>query len=192
MKSSEPDPVSEPKSLPESRAVSRSRSAVGGHATPGLHPANKVVLPPMRWVDRFTHLLDTKFRIPGTSIRFGGDFLLGLVPGAGDGISLVMSGLLIATMAKNGASFRLVLRMLGNVVVDAIVGTVPLAGNVFDLFFKANTRNLALMREYYEQGKHTGRSWPVIVAILAVILTVFIALFLLIAWLLKEVWQFLF
>lgn len=128
-------------------------------------------LPAMRWVDQFSGLLDTKFRIPGTRIRFGADFLLGLIPGAGDGVSLAMSGMLIATMAKNGASPRLVLRMLGNVVVDAIVGTIPIAGNLFDLFFRANTRNLDLMREHYVEGKHQGRVWPMLLAIVVVMVT---------------------
>lgn len=132
-------------------------------------------LPPMRWVDSYSRLLDTKFRIPGTKIRFGADFLMGLVPGVGDAISLGLSGLLIATMAKNGASPRLVLRMLSNVGLDAVVGTVPVLGNLFDLFFKANTRNLDLMRQYYDEDKHTGSVWPILLAIglvLIIVLTI--------------------
>ena len=131
----------------------------------------------MRWVDSFSKLLDAKFRIPGTNVRFGVDFLLGLVPGLGDAMSLGLSAILIATMAKNGASLRLVLRMLGNVVLDAIVGSVPLAGNLFDLFFRANTRNVQLMREHYEQGKHRGNAWPILLAIAAIVIAVFASLF---------------
>ncbi len=136
----------------------------------------------MRWVDGFSKLLDAKFRIPGTRVRFGVDFLLGLVPGLGDAMSLGLSAILIATMAKNGASLRLVLRMLGNVVLDAIVGTVPIAGNLFDLFFRANTRNVQLMREHYEQGKHRANAWPILLAIAAIVTTVFAVLFVLIAY----------
>lgn len=121
------------------------------------------------WVDRFTGVLDTKFVIPGTKIRFGLDFLLGLLPGIGDTISLGFSGLLIATMAKHGASPRLVVRMLMNVLVDAVVGTFPFLGNVFDLFFKANSRNLDLMREYYVEDKHQGSVWPVLLMVVGVI-----------------------
>ena len=55
----------------------------------------------------------------------------------------------------------LVVRMLGNVALDALAGTVPLLGDVFDLFYKANIRNLRLMREHYGEGKHSGSAWPV-------------------------------
>lgn len=136
----------------------------------------------MRWVNHYTDLLDTKYRVPGTRIRFGADFLLGLIPGAGDALSLVMSGLLIATMAKNGASLRLVLKMLGNVIVDTFVGSVPVAGNAFDLFFRANSRNLKLMQEHYEQGKHRERAWPILMSLGLLILTVFAGLFALLAY----------
>ncbi|EMI53488.1 DUF4112 domain-containing protein [Rhodopirellula sallentina] len=141
----------------------------------------------MRWVDRTTNLLDAKFRVPGTRIRFGLDFLLGLVPGAGDAVSLAMSGVLIATMAKHGASPLLVVRMLANVVIDAIVGSVPLAGNVFDLFFRANSRNLRLMREHYQEGKHRGRVWPLLLAIVVVLVAVLAGIFVLIAMLVDAV-----
>lgn len=136
----------------------------------------------MRWVDEASNLLDAKYRIPGTRVRFGLDFLMGLVPGAGDAVSLGFSGLLIATMAKNGASLRLVMLMLGNVIVDAIVGAVPIAGSFFDLFFRANLRNARLMREHYEQGKHRAHAWPMLLGIMVVVLSVFAALFVLLAY----------
>lgn len=141
----------------------------------------------MRWVDSFSRLLDTKFRIPGTKVRFGADFLLGLVPGVGDAISLGLSGLLIATMAKNGASPRLVLRMLSNVGLDAVVGTVPILGNLFDLFFKANTRNLDLMRQYYVEDKHTGTVWPILLAIALVLVVVFATVLLILVFLVSAI-----
>ena len=119
----------------------------------------------MAWVDRWTDLLDTKFRIPGTNIRFGADFLLGLLPGVGDGLSLSFSGLLIATMAKNGASGKLVVRMLLNTLIDTTIGSIPIFGNVFDLYYKANLRNLKLMREHYEEGRHSGSAWPLLIMI---------------------------
>lgn len=119
----------------------------------------------LQWVDQFTDLLDTKYRIPGTNIRFGGDFILGLIPGLGDAASLGLSGTLIATMAKKGASPKLVARMLINVLVDTVVGSIPVLGNIFDLFFKANTRNLKLMREYYDEDKHQGSAMPLIIGI---------------------------
>lgn len=127
-------------------------------------------------VDKATDLLDTKFVIPGTNLRFGADFLLGLMPGVGDAISLGISGLLIATMAKHGASGKLVARMLANVGLDALVGTIPLAGNAFDLVFKANTRNVELMRQYYEEDRHKGSVWPVVFGVVLVMTLIFAAI----------------
>jgi hypothetical protein len=139
-------------------------------------------VPQLAWVDGFGRLLDTRFRIPGTDLRFGLDFLVGLVPYAGDLLSLGLSGVMIATMARHGASGMLIVKMLGNVALDALVGTVPLLGDVFDLFYKANVRNLHLMREHYGQGKHQGSAWPVVIGILIFILALFVG----IAWL---AWQ---
>lgn len=130
-------------------------------------------VPQLKWVDGASRLLDTKFRIPGTDMRFGVDFLLGLVPGAGDLVSLGMSGVLVATMAKNGASPRLAAKMLFNVALDAIVGSVPIVGNIFDLVYKANYRNAVLMREYYEEGQHQGSVWPVVIGVLIGLLVIF-------------------
>ena len=123
-------------------------------------------VPELRWVDNFSRVLDSKFRIPGTQQRFGVDFILGLLPVAGDVVSLGMSGVLVATMAKNGASPMLVFRMLINVALDATVGAIPILGNLFDLFYKANNRNTELMREYYEEGMHRGSVWPVVLGVI--------------------------
>lgn len=132
-------------------------------------------VPQLRMIDTYSRLLDTKFRIPGTSTRFGVDFLLGLIPGAGDLVSLGMSGVLVATMARNGASPMLVAKMLFNVGLDALVGAVPILGNLFDLFYKANYRNAELMREYYTEGQHDGSVWPVVLAVLTVVLLLAVA-----------------
>lgn len=144
-------------------------------------------IPQLAWVDGFSRLLDTRFKIPGTDIRFGLDFLMGLVPGVGSVASLGFSGLMIITMARHGASGMLAIRMIFNVLLDTVVGFVPLLGNIFDLFYKANYRNLQLMREYYGEGKHQGSAWPVIIAIV-------ISIFMVIAgtiWLMVRLFQYL-
>ena len=152
-------------------------------------PDSTQTTPQLRTVDRMTDLLDTKFRLPGTNTRFGVDFLLGLVPGAGDAISLGFSGLLIATMAKHGASARLVLRMLFNVLLDSLVGSIPILGNIFDLYYKANTRNLRLMREYYDQGKHRRSVWPLVALVVVVLLGIFAGLFFLTLFIAHFLWN---
>lgn len=131
----------------------------------------QLTVPELAWVDRYSRLLDTKFKLFG--IRFGLDFILGLIPGAGQAVTLGASGVLVATMAKHGASSRLVARMLVNVALDALVGSIPILGNIFDLVYKANYRNAVLMREYYEEGKHTGSVWPVVLAVVLTILAIF-------------------
>ena len=117
-------------------------------------------------LDLATDFLDDRFRIPGTNIRFGADFLIGLVPYQGDIISFVISGILIIAMARKGASGMVIVKMLGNVWIDGMVGTVPIIGDIFDLRYRANRRNLNLLKEHYEEGRHKGSAWGVIIFIL--------------------------
>ncbi len=126
--------------------------------------------PNLAWVEQATDLLDTKFTIPGTKIKFGADFILGMFPGVGDVVSLAFSGVLVSIIAKHGASKLLVARMLINVFLDAVVGSIPILGNVFDLFYKANHRNMILMRQYYQEGKHSGSVWPLVIGVIAITL----------------------
>lgn len=134
-------------------------------------------------MEAYSRLLDSKFKIPGTDIRFGLEPIAGLVPFAGDAVGFVASGLLVTTMARHGASPRLVARMLVNVAVDAIVGSVPVLGSVFDIVFKANDRNVRLLREYYEEGRHAGSVWPIVLGTVAALLVLAVLL----TWLLYEV-----
>ena len=126
----------------------------------------------LKRVDQLADLLDSKFTLPGTDIKFGVDAVLGLVPGGGDLVSYAASGALIVTMARHGASPLLVARMLINVALDAIVGSVPILGTVFDVVYKANNRNVRLLREHYEEGKHTGSVWPVVIGAIVVLLLI--------------------
>lgn len=98
-------------------------------------------------LDRLSTLLDSRFRIPGTPIRFGWDSILGLIPGAGDLASLGPSAYLIYKGYRLGARKRTIIRMTANTGLDFIVGAVPILGDVFDLAFKANNRNFALLRK---------------------------------------------
>ncbi|OYQ27697.1 hypothetical protein CHU93_10575 [Sandarakinorhabdus cyanobacteriorum] len=97
-------------------------------------------------IERLEFLLEGAIRIPGLSRRIGLDALIGLVPGVGDATTALM-GLYLVWEARNlGASRWLQLRMLANVGLDTAIGSVPLAGDVFDLFFRSNSRNLKLLR----------------------------------------------
>ena len=93
-------------------------------------------------------LLDTRWRIPGTQWRFGIDAILGLAPGIGDTLAAVPAIYLIWRARQLGVPKGLLLRMIANVGIDTVLGSVPIAGNIFDLFFKASRRNVALLRRY--------------------------------------------
>ena len=95
-----------------------------------------------------THLLDQAFRVPGTRWRFGLDAIVGLVPGAGD-VAGALVGLYGVWVARQlGAPASLLLRMLGNLAVDAIVGAVPLLGDLFDFAYKPHVRNVVLIERW--------------------------------------------
>jgi len=121
------------------------------------------------WLDGVADFMDNRFRIPFTGIRFGADFILGLFPYVGDVISFVISGVLVVIMARYGASRKLIILMLGNIWVDGMFGTIPFLGDIFDLGYTANRRNVNLMLEYYEADKHKGKGWGIILFIIFVL-----------------------
>jgi len=90
-------------------------------------------------------LLDSAIRIPGTGIRLGLDSIVGLFPGVGDVAGAAMSGYIVLAAARMGVTPAVVTRMILNLGVDTLVGSVPLLGDLFDVGFKANTRNAALL-----------------------------------------------
>ncbi|MET4105088.1 DUF4112 domain-containing protein [Hymenobacter sp. UYP22] len=126
----------------------------------------------LRWVERISHLLDSQFRVPGTTWRFGLDPIVGLIPVVGGLPSLAVSGVLILTMMRHGASGHLVVRMVLNVVLDALVGAIPIIGSIFDFAYKANNRNVELLRRHYQEGKYQGSGAGLIVLLTIVLLAI--------------------
>ena len=98
-------------------------------------------------LDKLSKLLDTAILIPGTNIRFGVDALIGLVPVVGDMISTAMSSWLIYEAHRLGISRLALWRMMGNVAIDGVVGAIPFLGDAFDVAFRANRRNLRILRD---------------------------------------------
>ena len=94
---------------------------------------------------RIAWLLDNQFQIPGTSVRVGIDGLVGLIPGIGDTITTCLSLLILAEAIQLRVRKRTLAIMLGNIALDWLVGLVPLLGDAFDILYKANMRNLALL-----------------------------------------------
>ncbi|MDF1736050.1 MAG: DUF4112 domain-containing protein [Minwuia sp.] len=99
-------------------------------------------------LDRFATLLDNSIRIPGTRIRIGLDGLVGLLPGIGDGLMLLASLYVVLRARMLGAPVSIILHMLVNVALDFIVGSVPILGDIFDIAFKANIRNVDMLRDW--------------------------------------------
>lgn len=102
---------------------------------------------PLARARTLARLLDSAAKVPGTGIRFGADAILGLIPGLGDVAGAALAGYLVILAQRLGAPRAVVLRMLANVAVDTIGGTVPLIGDLFDVAFKSNTRNVALLEQ---------------------------------------------
>jgi len=103
-------------------------------------------------------VLDEAIRKPGTNIRIGLDALLGLLPGGGDVAGGLFSGLIILQAARSGAPTSVLGRMLANVAIDVVVGAVPILGDVFDVAWRANTRNVRLLESWRERPASTKRA----------------------------------
>lgn len=132
--------------------------------------------PELRWISRISYLMDSQFRFPGTKFRFGLDPILNLIPFAGDVAGFVISGGLLLAMSRKGASNKLVVLMSLNILLDATIGAIPLVGQIFDFYFKANARNMKLMREHYLEDKHQGSGKNIIVWVLIILFILLIGL----------------
>ena len=124
------------------------RSTPSRDAAP-LDPAERARL--MHQLDRLADALDSRFRLPGTSIRFGYDTILGLLPGVGDAATMLPAGYILYQGHRLGAPRRVLARMAANVAIDSVVGSIPLLGDLFDVGFKANRRNIGLLRTALER-----------------------------------------
>ena len=121
-------------------------------------------------LERYADLLDTRFRIPGTQITFGLDFIIGLFPVVGDIFSLALSGGLVTMMIRKGASGKALGLMMVNIALDAAIGAIPFVGDIFDLFFKANRRNLNLFQDHFEEGKYQGSAKSIFFTLVLILL----------------------
>lgn len=102
---------------------------------------------------RLAELLDSRFRVLG--IRIGWDAILGLVPGVGDVLTNVASFYILAEAARLGAPASVILRMGLNLLIDNLLDSIPLIGNIADIFWRANTRNIALLESYSLNPRRT-------------------------------------
>jgi hypothetical protein len=106
--------------------------------------------PELERLRTMSRLLDNVFTVPGTGIRFGLDPLIGMVPGLGDAIGAIFSAYLILQASRMGAPRSVITRMIANVGIDTVIGWVPLLGDLFDVGWKANTKNVALLERHLQ------------------------------------------
>ena len=95
-----------------------------------------------------SRLLDEQFRIPGTMYRVGLDGLLGLIPGVGDAAGALLSAYIVYEAIRLGAPSTVLLRMIANIGIDTVGGAIPVVGDIFDMAWKTNKKNAALLHAY--------------------------------------------
>jgi hypothetical protein len=136
-------------------------------------------------LERLAELLDSALPVPGTRFRVGLDSIFGFIPGIGDAAGAAVSTYLIFEAARLGVSVGTLLRMVGNVAIETVIGAVPLLGDLFDVFWKANLKNLALLRAGLARGdlhhrtpSQLGRLFvvPLLVVVLALSLSAIVVL----------------
>jgi hypothetical protein len=136
-------------------------------------------------------LLDEAFRVPGTSIRFGLDAVIGLVPGVGDVLAGLFSLVIPLAAWIRGVPYVSLVRMAANLGIGVLVGSIPILGDAFDIAWKVNRRNYRLLtRHLGEPRRHTWRDWAFLLVLAAVLGLVFaipvILVFWLVMWMLHQ------
>jgi hypothetical protein len=118
-------------------------------------------------LDYIAALLDDMWRVPGTQIRFGLDGLIGWIPGIGDAIAGIASCVIVFASWRRGVPPITLARMAANVLLESIIGTIPIVGDIFHVFWKANRRNYRLLiREKEHPSSNVGRDWIFLAVIL--------------------------
>ena len=120
--------------------------------------------------------LDTAVGVPGTPLRLGLDALLGLIPGAGDAIGAVLSGYIVLIAARRGVPGAVLGRMLANIGVDTLLGSIPIIGDLFDVAYKSNIKNVELLERHAAQPAVVERGSRLLGAAVIALLLLVLAL----------------
>jgi hypothetical protein len=139
-------------------------------------------------LDILSHILDDFIRIPGTSIRFGLDGIVGFIPGVGDAIGGIASCIIIIAAWVRGVPSPVLARMVANVAIEVVVGAVPVLGDLFDIAWRANRRNYALLTgSVYEPRKHTRQSWWFLAGLCVFLMALVLVPTVMLAWLIAVI-----
>jgi hypothetical protein len=153
--------------------------------SPGQHPRGRhgARLFDDQNLDLLSHVLDDWFRIPGTSFRFGIDGIVGLIPGIGDILGGLASSIIVLAAWFRGVPYVTILRMVANVGIEVAVGMIPFFGDWFDIAWKANRRNYALLeRSLNQPRKNEWSDWLFLLGLAAVMMLLAVLPLLVMAW----------
>jgi Domain of unknown function (DUF4112) len=136
-------------------------------------------------------LLDQRFTIPGTSIRIGLDPILGLIPGIGDVLANIAGSAILLIASQYRLPKIILLRMGLNVAFNAIIGAIPIFGDVFSIWFRSNVRNVKLLERYVSADRQapTPGDWIFVLAVILGIVLLLIGIFVVLVWLIKQIWN---
>tara|TARA_R110000868_G_scaffold273384_1_gene532601 strand:+ start:359 stop:712 length:354 start_codon:yes stop_codon:yes gene_type:complete len=106
----------------------------------------------LEYAENLVQLMDDQFKVPFINFRFGLDPLIGLIPVLGDIVTFVISSLIVIALFRNGVPRRLMFKMVANVILDLLIGGIPVIGDAWDFFNKANRKNLTLAKKHFESN----------------------------------------
>lgn len=143
----------------------------------------------LRRLRRLSYLLDQAIHIPGTPIRIGLDPLLGLLPGGGDFLGTALSAYIVIEAARMGLPRAVLTQMVSNIVLDTVTGTVPVLGDLVDLTWKANTKNMVLLEEHLGVPQQRQQAdWLFVALLLGGLLLVVVAVAAISVMILRWLW----
>jgi len=145
----------------------------------------------VRFARFLAELLDQRFTIPGTSIRIGLDPILGLIPGIGDGLANIAGSTILLIAAQYRLPKIVILRMGINIALNAMIGAVPIFGDIFSIWFRSNVKNVQLLERYLsaDERASTFGNWIFVIAIVGGIFLLLIGILFGTVWLIKQLWN---
>ena len=138
---------------------------------------------------RIARVLDSLFKIPGSTLRIGLDPIIGLVPGVGDALASAMGSIILLEAVRAGAPRLLVLRMTGNLLINAGVGAIPIAGDLFSMWFRSNAKNYALLRAWQTGDPKSISHGKWVITGFVVLLLIMGGFVVLACWLFTALWR---
>ncbi len=145
-------------------------------------------------VELLARWMDSVFVIPGTGIRFGLDAVVGLIPGLGDTLTSVVSLYILKVASLRGVPRVVLARMALNIAIDYLLGTIPVVGDAFDIYWKANLKNVELLRRHSLAGPSAKRrarwgDWLFVAGLMALLVALLVGCITIAYWIVASVWH---